>query len=906
MIAVMFRFGALASIRSSAERSVLVPLLGVLLVGSWAWASPPPGPRGEIGRIDFEDRETATADWSHLFDQAPGLPPRSILFDAVVDEQESFSGRSSLRFDLQGGSISYRTRRDAAIPVTEGGRYRISAVIRQRDLDRADARLEARVVDLDRLEEFAGSSEDAVAESTVSIHRTDSPSTSGRWTTVSNTFQIERGVESNPKRLAIFLSLQVVQPGFDEKNVEAVLGASPIRIEDIAGSIWFDDVLVQHLPRCMVDVDAVGDVVPVDVPIRLDLALDVPGDRPASATLTIRDLDGRIVDRRSVIEDENVVLRRVEILGLAPGWYEAHLSLDSEDGVAEETTRSFMVIPAMEDQRASDVPRFGMQIPAWSSATLEDLDVMLDALRPALVDLSLWPVANDGDPSLTAAPAIRAFSTRQRRQGREVTVSVDRLHDGIAKLAHVDPREVHMALVRDDSDVIWQALGDLLARLGAEISRWRFATAGWNQPLPGRLENLLDEHVADPHLSGSISTDELGGRGAGHSYLITSSDFSHRASEALRTSIDGATMLLAPAPDVWSHRGRLDAEARRILQAWRQGADRILISTSLDRTVTPLDLAWYVLGSHLGGRRFVGELRSSPTSHCWIAGDERGPVVVAWSDLLDAEETIAIPVGHGSFSVLSIDGSVETVSSRGGVLNLSVGGTPKIVTSIDPVAIGIASSIAMVPNRLDLARRDHEVRLRFRNPSSRRLNGRVELRPPAGWEVEPSVLSLSAGPRESVELPLRLRWNGPQPAGEMAIAGTIELESRDHLAIPIRLPVTLESDALHVEADWDLVTKGSSSFLRVRTTIRNIGARTMDLYVEVSAPGVLREQRTVSGLRQGDEVVRPLRLLGDLETLGGRTVRIEVRERGGTESIVYRMKIPGAEAPVAASASLDR
>ena len=52
--------------------------------------------------------------------------------------------------------------------------------------------------------------------------------------------------------------------------------------------------------------------------------------------------------------------------------------------------------------------------------------------------------------------------------------------------------------------------------------------------------------------------------------------------------------------------------------------------------------------------------------------------------------------------------------------------------------------------------------------------------------------------------------------------------------------------------------------------------------------------------------MRTLRLLGDLETLGGRTVRIEVRERGGPESIVYGMTIPGADVPVAVSAPLDR
>ena len=868
-------------------------------------SSSPPG--GEVALIDFEDRETATADWSHIFEQAPGLPPRSILFDAVVDEQESFSGRSSLRFDLQGGSISYRMRGDAAIPVEAGGRYRISAAIRQDDLDRAGARLEARVVDLDRLEALAGVSADPVAEATRLLRTTGTPADNATWTTVEDVFRIDHGDATRRPRLAIFLTLQVVQPGFEANDVRNVLGASPIRIEDISGRIWFDDVRLEHLPTCTLDVDAVGDVVAAGDPVRLDLGVDVPGGRSASAAFTVRDIDGRVVDRRTIVEDADSGRGefRVELAGLDPGWYEARLSIDGDVDAGEEAVRSFLVLPAVQDQRASDLPRFGMQIPSWSSSTLDGLDAMLATFRPALVDMSLWPVENDLEPSLTAAPAIRAFSIQQRRQGREVTMSVDRLHDGIATLAHVEASEVHMALVRDDTDVVWRALGDLLARLGAGISRWRFATSDWNRSLPDRLDALLEEHVADPHLSGSISTDRLGSDPPAAPYLITTSDFTSDANRALGSAVDGATMLLSSAPTSWSPRDRLDAEARRLLHAWRQGADRILISASLDQAVAPLDLAWYVIGSHLGGRRFVGELESSPTSHCWIAADERGPVVVAWSDLLDEEEYVSIPVGHGSFSVASVDGGTETVSSRDGVVTLRGDGTPRIVTALDPVSVGIASSIGLSPDRLDLADRRHDVVLRFQNPGSRRLSGRVELESPRGWRLEPSEFTVSAGPREWIELPLRIGWNGPQAAGAIALAGTVTLETRRPTVIPVRIPLFLESDALLVDADWDLVRKGASSFVRVRTTIRNIGDRTMDLNVAVSAPGVLREQRTVSGIRAGDEVVRTLRLLGDLETLGGRTVRIEVRERGGPESIVHGMAIPGTARPVAASASVD-
>ncbi len=885
--------------------AVLVPWMGTAVANEGALDIDSQPRDGEVMRIDFEDREMATADWSHLFQQAPGLPPVTILFDAVVDETTACTGRSSLRFDLQGGSISYRMRDDAAIPVDPGGRYRVSAEIRQTGLQKAMARIEARVVDLDRFDALLDSSADAVAESTLSIHRSETSGRDPGWTRVVAIVDIEATSESKEPRLALFVSLQVVQPGFDGEDMQEILGAAPIRVEDIAARVWFDDIVVEHLPTCRIDVASPGGVVASGERPTLRVSFDAPGRTEIVADLTVRDVDDHVVRRMELHEAEDAS-RLVEIDGIEPGWYEARLEIESSPGRSVESTRSFVVLPAASDQRASDVPRFGVQIPTWSPNSLAGLDAMLRSLRPSLIDVSLWPPESDDEPSLTVAPIVRSFAIQQRRQGREVTVSVDRLHDGIARLAHVDAGEVHTALSREDAGVVWQSLGDLMSRLGAGISRWRFASAGGSRRFPPRLDALLEEHVADPHLSGSVSTDRLGTVSTEERYLITSSDFSHDAEAAIGGLIDGGTILISPAPGHWSNRDRLDAGARRILQAWRHGADRILVTASLERPVSPLDLAWHVLGSALGGRRFVGELNTGATSHCWVAADERGPVMVVWADVIGVEEIVEVPVGNGSFTVITADGAVETRSSRNGVLALPVGTTPKIVTSVDPVPVGVASSIQMIPDHLDLADRIHDVVLKFRNPNSRRLAGVVKIDAPDGWSFTPAEPVVDAGPRQMVELPVRIEWNGPQAAGVVDLPMSVEIDAFERIIVPIKVPITLESDSLEVDADWDLVRKGDASFVRVKTTIRNIGDRTMDLSIAVSAPGLLREQRSISALPPGGERTRALRLLTDIASIAGQTVRIEIRERGGPESLVYGMDIPKAEGAATASVPVDR
>ena len=52
-----------------------------------------------VGGFGFEER--TTADWSHAFEQAPGMPRRGLFFDVSTDETVRRDGRASIRFDLE-------------------------------------------------------------------------------------------------------------------------------------------------------------------------------------------------------------------------------------------------------------------------------------------------------------------------------------------------------------------------------------------------------------------------------------------------------------------------------------------------------------------------------------------------------------------------------------------------------------------------------------------------------------------------------------------------------------------------------------------------------------------------------------------------------------------------------------
>ena len=148
--------------------SCLIGLSAVVASGAAA-ASQEAGEavRSESVRF-FGFEERTTTDWSHAFKQAPGLPRQGLFFDVVTDETTRRSGEASLRFDLEGGSISYRTRRETSIQIGSDSDYRVTGWVRAKGLERSTPRIEVRVVDgyqLD-LSMAAGLSEDPVAEAT--------------------------------------------------------------------------------------------------------------------------------------------------------------------------------------------------------------------------------------------------------------------------------------------------------------------------------------------------------------------------------------------------------------------------------------------------------------------------------------------------------------------------------------------------------------------------------------------------------------------------------------------------------------------------------------------------------------------------------------------------------------------
>ena len=188
-------------------------------VASPAGGSDPPGTtRRLVHQFDFEDIQKA--DWSHVFEQAHGLPPQDRFFTANVDELRRSDGDWSLRIDILGGSVSYRTRPEVVLPASVDSRFHFTGDVRTEGLKNAAARLEVRLVDGDLLDRsHAAGMPDAVESATIERFVSEPVRSTDAWVNL----VVDVDTSSSECRavgedLRFVVAMQVVQPGFDEAS----------------------------------------------------------------------------------------------------------------------------------------------------------------------------------------------------------------------------------------------------------------------------------------------------------------------------------------------------------------------------------------------------------------------------------------------------------------------------------------------------------------------------------------------------------------------------------------------------------------------------------------------------------------------------------------------------------------
>ena len=847
-------------------------------------------------RFDFEDIQKA--DWSHVFEQAHGLPPKDRFFTANVDDLRRADGDWSLRIDILGGSVSYRTRPEIVLPASIDSRFQFAGEVRTTGLVNASARLEVRLVDGDLLDNaHASGASDAVESSTIARFTSESVRTVGAWTRL----VVDVDTSSSECRevgddLRFVVAMQVVQPGFDEDSTGGRSPRGTPRIEDVTGTVWFDGLAIWQLP--WIDFRTVADagIVRQPSPVDLRIAIDDPIEPVPAVTLEIRDLDGGLVERRPIRALSSGRPVVASIRPELPGWYRAKLLVDGGAGAPSERDLTFLLLPEERERRRNEAPRIGYAMSEWRAGDLPTIADVLDRLDPGLVEFSIWPPGNDEIGSTDAIAPLKSILARQRSNYREPLLAIDRIHRGLADAARIAPTEVRAAVLGDAS-LVRDSLESWFDRFGTLVDRWRIPGDVRSEREPVALRGLMRVLIADPVLSVDRAPGGDPPRWADEPYVLATEDLSASAMTDLfdRSPLPGGAVRITPPADDWRPRDRVDATARRLLAAWRAGAEQLILPWDATRGPDPAMLAWTGLDRAISGRRFGGVVPTNPTAHCWIAMDARNAEFIVWSDRIDEMETVRLPVGVERVELVGLGGEVRSASASGGMLEVEVGSTPIRVRGISPLAANLVAGLRFESAGVDLAAGPGTVDLIVENPGAVAMEGRIAIEAPRGWSIDPERPVIRAAAGETTRIPLEIRWATPPVPGELRLPVRIDVESERSIGFEVDLPLRIRNDVLEVRTDWALTTSAvdGRQGIVVSAEVINHGDRPLDLQLEAVAWHTGRERRPISSLAPGERAVRRFHFKRSLESLAGTDIRVVITEIGGPFGVTTLIPVSG-------------
>lgn len=724
----------------------------------------------------------------------PGFPPWNA---AELDYTVAHTGEGSVRLPALGGSACLRLE-PGVIPVLPGADYSITAAVRTDGGDHARARLTARFLD---------ARGEPIPDSAQSTEPVD---TRGAWVSLS------LSVRGNSAEAAFLqLDLELLQPReWDRPS----LPEFKVWAEDFRAQAWFDDVRVSQLPRVELRVGDGSTIVRHASPPTLQAVLrDLTGQRLV-ARLSVRDLDGALIDTAVVEAD-----RGPGGLEWTPrldrfGWFQARLELFADGDFVGASDAPFGWLPPHDPGKAL-ANRFVLIADHIEPRLLARLPQMVEDTGVGSVVIPVWHAAlRKGD--MPGAMALVEHAVDEMIARRiQIGLSFPLIPDELAQSSMIDPRDP-LRLMATDAVAAEPYLGRLVDRYGQSVQRWLLgspsvgpitqgqelsdqltrADAALGRLVPGPIvaipwdgSTTLPPEVSAQIPDALVATTPLGISAEGVAPWIDSILDSLKDGRRRSNDMMELTVLPRPADSATFGRSAAVADlARQSIEAWaaiqaaeergvrlRLGlVDPWNVSGMADPTLSPTPelVAFGAIASQLTMRRVIMRVPTAPGIHAYLlepapnAPRGRTGAIVAWCDGTAKDASLQLYLGPDEISISDpfLNVSRPTMQSttaraqiRGHVVPLS--SMPAFIEGVDVNVVALAASFRVEPPFIPATNESHDRTLVLRNPFQTTIDIRYyiakpgsddEGRPDRSWSVSPRSGTIQIPPGVEGRIPI--------------------------------------------------------------------------------------------------------------------------------------------------------
>jgi hypothetical protein len=828
-------------------------------------------PTRVLRSFDFEERERGNVedvpmDWVKV--EGPGLPH---YVNGMLTTEAAHAGRTSFRFDLDGGSLIYRYP-SGKIRVHANANYRIGVRVRADAMPNARARLTAYFANVDG----------RPLRDTV---RHADPYAGGApgW------HLIQMDVEAGDDAAWLVLELGLVQPSMWRSST---LGRQKLFEQDIRATAYFDDLVVAQVPRARMSTDRPGNVFRRSEPIALRVRISDRLTDDLACRLLVVDAAGRqayqLNGQIPLVRDPGVASADGEIAkvgsialpDLPAGWYRASMQLLSQGVVVGDESLDLVRL-ADEGQPVEPDKRFGVIATHLPNAGWSELPTLLPYLGVARVKLSVWDSTGDVE-SQQLKFALLLESLRELQ-----IVPTACLASPSPKVAAGIGGSSWANIVKAQPEAWQPQLSFLVSRHAGYLDRWQFgvddqATEFVSNPamrqaydaVYQQFEKLIDKpDLAMPWPAFFEAEGKLPATVAlSVPSEVLPSQIPLYIQDLKQREARDLSLSLQLLPDSYGRDARLRDFVQRIAYALSGGATRVDLplpfdshaaSGSVVKQPSELLLVMRTLMQTLGNAAYVGRVPVGEDVEALLF-DRRGEgVLLMWSKAgvgvggQTPERTVEIVLGKSPRRV-DLWGNVSPVlqpKNASGVIEVSVGPTPMMLVGIDGRLAQMRSSFAFDNPLLESSFKPHVRRLRFANTTDATISGRIRLAGPAGWTVVAQQPNFMLAPGESYDGAVTIEFPYNSFAGVKQIECDVQTNAGEGTSF--KVPVALKLGLGDVGLSTIALRDGRD--LLVQQVITNYSDKPVDYTSFVVVPNQARQERLVQGLKAGQTTIKKYR-----------------------------------------------
>ncbi len=840
---------------------------------------------GSLNRMlrwfDFEEAEAAPHEMPIHFYRVPareqGFPPFGRM---RLSRETPHRGRWCFELELEGGSLAARVP-GGVLPVLPGSDFVVEAWIRTEGLHHARARIVA---------EFFDATGNPIAGS-----RSAGPllETAGAWTRTA----IEMA-GSDDSATDLVLEVQVLQPAQYLRPGEQ---EGEPRLQDLAGRVWFDDLIIWQRPRIELSTASPGNVIEPGEPVSLSLMVrDVlPGQ--LTAELRVEDFTGATVHAERFVLPQGTWRHELDLGSHDSGWYRAVLDVSDRREVVGTRAVNIVILPQpRRGAAAASRTRFGVVLPP--SAMTGDARTTAQLIRRLGARSAVLPASD----TVSGNTELRHLARELPGRNIELTLALTEPPAGASG--------VLVELLARDPKPYRELLSGVALSVGLEVPRWLIGTPGALDSVPAqRLGEVLlaarrtiEQSIPAPILLVPFRAEDEAVElppGFGHWFTVSwelrpESLEQYAANWPLGRSRVDVALELAPAGQ-YPPRQRVADLVLRMLHGWRAELPHVAFEAPWTRrphspaTVMPEPAyaVWRTVADELAGRSFGGELTVGDGLRCWIlagpSGD--GSALVAWNEHAGAEDAaLRMLLADGPVEIVDVFGNRRTVTRGAEGHEIPLGDLPVFIEGTDDRLARFRSSLTFRPDYVPARHQMHDCVAVLQNPWNIAISGTIRYEPPPEWSISPRTQRFSIQPGGQVELPISLRLGRGAITGPALVEADIDFAADGEYRIRAQAALEIGIDSIEFAAHW----RAEGRDLIVTQIVTNVGEKPLELQGYVSAPDIAQQRRPFAVIAPGRSAVRNFTLVDGVRLLAGRRIHVGVSEKDGTARLNHVLDIP--------------